>query len=110
LCNPAVPAKTVNELVDLIKANPGKYSFGSAGAGTQAHLAGEQFRLSLGLVASGQVAATPPRRAMNSRRLTGQTAGFENKNVSILQPDQAHRHKWARPIGCAIRAPASFRR
>ena len=47
--NPSVPAKTVKELVDLIKANHGKYSFGSAGAGTQAHLAGEQFRLSLGL-------------------------------------------------------------
>src|SRR5262249_295174 len=47
--NPAVPAKTVEELVELIKANPGKYSFGSAGAGTQAHLAGEQFRLSFGL-------------------------------------------------------------
>jgi tripartite-type tricarboxylate transporter receptor subunit TctC len=47
--NPSVPAKTVKELVDLIKANPGKYSYGSAGAGTQAHLAGEQFRLSLGI-------------------------------------------------------------
>jgi tripartite-type tricarboxylate transporter receptor subunit TctC len=47
--NPAVPAKTLKELIDLIKANPGKYSFGSAGAGTQAHLAGEQFRLTLGL-------------------------------------------------------------
>ena len=47
--NPSVPAKTVKELVNLIKANPGKFSFGSAGAGTQAHLAGEQFRLSLGL-------------------------------------------------------------
>ena len=47
--NPAVPAKTVKELVELIKANPGKYSFSSAGAGPQAHLAGEQFRLSLGL-------------------------------------------------------------
>jgi tripartite-type tricarboxylate transporter receptor subunit TctC len=47
--NPSVPAKTVKELVDLIKANPGKFSFGSAGVGTQAHLAGEQFRLSLGL-------------------------------------------------------------
>jgi tripartite-type tricarboxylate transporter receptor subunit TctC len=45
----AVPAKTVRELVDLIKANPGKYSFSSAGAGTQAHLAGEQFRIYLGL-------------------------------------------------------------
>jgi len=47
--NPSVPAKTVKELVELIKTNPGKYSFGSAGAGTQAHLAGELFRLSLGL-------------------------------------------------------------
>jgi len=47
--NPAVPVKTVAELVSLIKANPGKFSFASAGVGTPAHLAGEQFRLSLGL-------------------------------------------------------------
>jgi tripartite-type tricarboxylate transporter receptor subunit TctC len=44
-----VPAKTVKELVELIRASPGKFSFSSAGAGTQSHLAGEQFRLSLGL-------------------------------------------------------------
>ena len=47
--NPLVPARSVKELVELIKANPGKYSYSSAGVGTQAHLAGEQFRLSLGL-------------------------------------------------------------
>src|SRR5258707_10631261 len=47
--HPSVPAKTVKDLVALIRANPGKYSYASAGAGTQAHLAGEQFRLSLGL-------------------------------------------------------------
>ena len=47
--HPSVPAKTVSDLVALIRANPGKYSYSSAGAGTQAHLAGEQFRLSLGL-------------------------------------------------------------
>ena len=47
--NPSLPTKTVKDLVALIKANPGKYSFASAGAGTQSHLAGEQFRLSLGL-------------------------------------------------------------
>jgi tripartite-type tricarboxylate transporter receptor subunit TctC len=47
--HPSVPANTVKDLVALIRANPGKYSYSSAGAGTQAHLAGEQFRLSLGL-------------------------------------------------------------
>jgi tripartite-type tricarboxylate transporter receptor subunit TctC len=47
--NPMVPATTVKDLIALIKANPGKYSYSTAGAGTQAHLAGEQFRLLLGL-------------------------------------------------------------
>jgi tripartite-type tricarboxylate transporter receptor subunit TctC len=47
--NPTVPATTVKDLVEVIKANPGKYSYSSAGAGTQSHLAGEQFRISLGL-------------------------------------------------------------
>jgi len=41
--------ETVHELVALIKTNPGKYSFASGGTGTQPHLAGEQFRMSLGL-------------------------------------------------------------
>jgi tripartite-type tricarboxylate transporter receptor subunit TctC len=47
--HPALPAKTIEDLVALIRANPGKYSFASGGVGTQPHLAGEQFRLSLGL-------------------------------------------------------------
>jgi tripartite-type tricarboxylate transporter receptor subunit TctC len=47
--NPMVPATTVKELVALIKANPGKFSYSTAGAGTQAHLTGEQFRILLGL-------------------------------------------------------------
>lgn len=47
--NPAVPAKTVSELVALIRSGTGKFSFSSAGAGTQSHLAGEQLRISRGL-------------------------------------------------------------
>ena len=33
--NPSVPAQTVQELVALIRANPGKFSYGSAGVGTR---------------------------------------------------------------------------
>jgi tripartite-type tricarboxylate transporter receptor subunit TctC len=47
--HPSVSAHTLQELVALIKANPGKYSYASPGTGTQSHLAGEQFRLSLSL-------------------------------------------------------------
>jgi tripartite-type tricarboxylate transporter receptor subunit TctC len=47
--HPSLPARTVKDLVALIKANPGKYNYASAGLGTPGHLLGEQFRLSLGL-------------------------------------------------------------
>jgi tripartite-type tricarboxylate transporter receptor subunit TctC len=47
--NPSFPAKTIGNLIALIKANPGKYSFASGGTGTQPHLAAEQLRFSLGL-------------------------------------------------------------
>jgi tripartite-type tricarboxylate transporter receptor subunit TctC len=43
--NPSVPARNVKELVDLIRANPGKYNFASAGIGTTPHLSGELFKL-----------------------------------------------------------------
>ena len=44
--NPSIPARDVNELIAFLKANPGKYNYASAGAGTTGHLAGEQFKLS----------------------------------------------------------------
>ena len=47
--NPAMPIKSVDELIAMVRANPGKYSYSSAGTGTQSHLAGEQFRLAFGL-------------------------------------------------------------
>jgi tripartite-type tricarboxylate transporter receptor subunit TctC len=47
--HPSLPARSVKELVDLINANPGTYSYASPGIGTPPHLLGELFRLSLKL-------------------------------------------------------------
>ena len=47
--NPSVPAKNLKELIDYGKANPGKLSYGSAGAGTLINLAGEMFKQITGL-------------------------------------------------------------
>src|SRR5436305_3132388 len=47
--NPSVPAKSVAELVQLIRDNPGKYSFAGPGVGSTPHLSGEQFRLAFNL-------------------------------------------------------------
>ena len=47
--HPSIEARTVKELIGLIKAHPGKFSYASPGAGTPPHLLGELFRLSLGL-------------------------------------------------------------
>src|SRR6185369_4283257 len=42
--NPAVPARSVRELIALAKAKPGKLTFGSSGSGNAGHLAGELFK------------------------------------------------------------------
>jgi tripartite-type tricarboxylate transporter receptor subunit TctC len=47
--NPSVPAKSVKELIELIKANPNKYSFAGPGIGSTPHLSGELFKQKFGL-------------------------------------------------------------
>lgn len=47
--HPSVPAKTVKEFIALAKANPGKYSFASAGVGSATHLGSELFRVKAGI-------------------------------------------------------------
>lgn len=47
--HPSVPAKSMKELIDLIKANPGQYSYASPGAGTPAHLSTELLKQTFGL-------------------------------------------------------------
>jgi tripartite-type tricarboxylate transporter receptor subunit TctC len=45
----AVPVKTVKELVDYARANPGKVSYGSAGIGSAHHIAGELIKQKTGI-------------------------------------------------------------
>jgi tripartite-type tricarboxylate transporter receptor subunit TctC len=46
--NANVPAKTVKEFIDYVKKNPGKISYGSAGAGSLTHLTMELFKQETG--------------------------------------------------------------
>jgi tripartite-type tricarboxylate transporter receptor subunit TctC len=46
--NPALPAKSVRELIELAKRSPGKLNYSSPGAGTPPHLIGEMFKLRTG--------------------------------------------------------------
>ena len=48
MANLSLPVTDVKSLVELIKANPGKYSYGSSGTGSILHLCGEEFKSDAG--------------------------------------------------------------
>ncbi len=47
--NPSVPAKSVQEVIALAKAQPGKFTYASSGNGTSIHLSGELFKSMTGV-------------------------------------------------------------
>jgi len=47
--NPSVPAKTLKELIALVKANPGKYAYAQPAMGSTPHLSAELFKQTFGL-------------------------------------------------------------
>ncbi|MSP97988.1 MAG: tripartite tricarboxylate transporter substrate binding protein [Betaproteobacteria bacterium] len=47
--NLSFPPRSIEELIQYARANPGRVSFGSAGVGTSHHLTGEKFKLDTGI-------------------------------------------------------------
>jgi tripartite-type tricarboxylate transporter receptor subunit TctC len=81
--HPAVPARTLKELIALMRAQPGKFTFGSAGAGTASHLANEQF-----LVAAGAKALHVPYKSagLATTALLGGEIQFMVTNMATALP------------------------
>jgi len=48
IVHPSLNVNSVKELIELLKSNPNKYSFGSAGNGTSQHISGELFKIMTG--------------------------------------------------------------
>jgi tripartite-type tricarboxylate transporter receptor subunit TctC len=49
IANPSFPAKGVKEMIEVVKANPGKYNYGSVGSGSPHHLFMEALKTQYGL-------------------------------------------------------------
>ena len=60
--SPSVPARTLAELIALLKAQPGKFNFSSGPFGTPAHLIGEMFKLQTGVIATHVPYPSPQQR------------------------------------------------
>jgi tripartite-type tricarboxylate transporter receptor subunit TctC len=93
IVSPALPVKSLQEFVALLKANPGHYSFASSGAGTAVHLAEELFKQKAGVDIvhvpyRGTGAAMPDlltgRIAMMIDGVPAQTENIRNGTVRAL--------------------------
>jgi tripartite-type tricarboxylate transporter receptor subunit TctC len=113
--HPLVPAKTLKEFIAYAKANPGKLSYGSAGAGTLTNLTGEMFKHLTGI---SDIVHVPYKGAgpgitdlvsghipMMTPNVTGQLLELHNAGkVRILAVTSPSRLKAAPEIPTAIEA------
>jgi tripartite-type tricarboxylate transporter receptor subunit TctC len=80
---PDFPAKSVQEVVAVAKANPGKFTFGSQGIGTASHLTGELF-----MTLTGTKLVHVPYKGNTSNVLTDVVAG--HVDLSFIQFSAVH--------------------
>ena len=110
-----VPARTLQELIAYAKANPGKLSYGSAGAGTLTNLAGELFKQLIGVpdivhipykgAAPGVADLASGHIPMMTPNLGAALLGFHRAGkVRILAVNATERSKGAPDIPTAIEA------
>jgi tripartite-type tricarboxylate transporter receptor subunit TctC len=96
-----LPARSVPELIALIKANPGKYFFGSGGSGTSPHICGEMFKLRAEL----NMQHVPYRGGAPAMQdmLAGQLdMMFDNISTPLVQ------HKAGKVRGLAVTSPERY--
>jgi tripartite-type tricarboxylate transporter receptor subunit TctC len=98
--NPSLPAKTTQELVALLKANPGKYGYASPGVGTMQHLAFESFRRRAGVEAlhvpyKGAAAMMPdimsgqvPIGVISAAAALGPTRAGKIRTLAVTSPER----------------------
>lgn len=82
--NNEVPAKNIKELIALLKAQPGKFTYGSAGSGSTFHMSAELFKA----VAGVPIVHIPYRGG--GPALTDTMAGVVNMSFPVLSAAQQH--------------------
>ncbi len=113
--HPSMPVKTLAELIDYLKKNTGKYSYGSAGTGSATHLGAELFKSLTGIsdlphvpykgsgqslidLVSGQIKLSFP-------NITGQVLALHNQDkIRILAMTTQQRMRGAPNIPTAEEA------
>jgi tripartite-type tricarboxylate transporter receptor subunit TctC len=100
-----VPAKDMNELIALAKAQPGKLNFASSGSGSLPHLAGELLRLT----AKIDIVHVPYRGAAPAvNDLLGQQVQMAFLDIPVLLPQIKAGALRAIAIGSPERAPTAM--
>lgn len=100
LVNPAFPAKTVPELIDYARANPGKVNMASPGTGSTQHVCGELFKMMTGV----ELVHVPYRSNYTTDLLNGQV---QLAFMPIAQALEFVKAGSLRPLGVTTAAPAA---